>query len=71
MIAEFRAHLVHPQHDAKKTAIIEAIRAAENEVLERAAEIALAIDSNRGNEKEIANAIRRLKTPATTPEAAE
>lgn len=32
-----------------------------HETLEHAAEIALAIDSGRGNEKEIANAIRRLK----------
>lgn len=32
-----------------------------NEALENAAEIALAIDSERGNEKEIARAIRALK----------
>ena len=42
-----------------KRAIASAIRAAEDAVRERCAEIALAIDSGRGNEKEIAAAIRR------------
>ena len=41
----------------------EAIRDAANAALEIAAKIALAIDSGRGNEKEIAAAIRRLKVP--------
>lgn len=37
------------------------VLSALNETLEACAEIALSIDSGRGNEKEIAKAIRRLK----------
>lgn len=36
-----------------------------NEALDEAAQIALAIDSGRGNEKEIAKAIRELKRDAS------
>ena len=47
--------------EAERTVFMLAIRYAKNEALEQAAEIAEAIDSERGNEKEIARAIRNLK----------
>ena len=40
---------------------LQAIEMIEEGTLNRAADIALAIDSGRGNEKEIASAIRALK----------
>ena len=40
---------------------LRAIRMTRNEALEEAHDIALAIDSNRGNEKMIAESIRKLK----------
>lgn len=42
-------------------AVAAVIRGAENDALEQAAEIALAVDSQRGNEKFIAESIRALK----------
>lgn len=52
--------IIHTDALSAAKAIHFLVLAQRKEALEKAADIALAIDSNRGNEKEIASAIRRL-----------